>query len=211
MITPDFAQSHAWYDANPELFAAGVNHLDTSVDRGRFLARLPENARVLDLGCGSGRDLEAFAAAGCRVTGIDPSAAMLDLCRRRLPEGTPLRQERAEDFADPSGSWDGIWAMASLIHVSFADQQAVLSNLVRSLAPGGIMMAWVKSLSRGWEESADPRGRPVCRYGTKHALDMLEEIPDLAPASFVCTVTHPDSRGEETSWTEIVIRKKTRR
>lgn len=94
MTSPDFTKSHAWYDANPEVFAAGVDRLDTSADRRRFLSKLRGERRVLDVGCGTGRDLEAFVPAGCKVAGLDPSAAMLDLCRRRLPEGTPLRLER---------------------------------------------------------------------------------------------------------------------
>lgn len=210
MTSPDFAASTAWYDTNAHAFAAGADPLDTSRDRARFLARLPENARVLDLGCGSGRDLAAFAAAGCRVTGLDPSAAMLDLCRARLPEGTPLRQERAEDFSDPPGSWDGIWAMASLIHVPLMDQTRVLKALVRSLAPNGILMAWVKAVPSGSEQIVDDRGRPVTRYGEMFASRMLSMIPDATPLSFVSTVSHPDSRGQTTAWTEFFIRRNGR-
>jgi ubiquinone/menaquinone biosynthesis C-methylase UbiE len=48
--------------------------------------RLPTGARVLDLGCGSGRPVaQHMAELGLRVTGVDSSPTMISLCRSRLP------------------------------------------------------------------------------------------------------------------------------
>ncbi len=52
----------------------------------RFLALLPAGASVLDLGCGMAEPIAAYlVGAGCRVTGVDTSPAMLALCRDRFP------------------------------------------------------------------------------------------------------------------------------
>src|SRR5262249_48163598 len=79
-----------------------------------FLGKLAPGARVLDLGCGSGRDAEAMIKAGFDVEATDGSPEIARLAEERLS-----RQVRVMRFdeLDASEDYDAVWANASLIHV----------------------------------------------------------------------------------------------
>ena len=63
----------AYYNRNAEEFVSGTVGVDMRDARSRFCAALPEDALILDFGCGSGRDTKAFLEAGYRVEAVDGS------------------------------------------------------------------------------------------------------------------------------------------
>jgi ubiquinone/menaquinone biosynthesis C-methylase UbiE len=76
---------------NPKLAAIYDFDSGWSVDRDFYLALATDAPqRILDLGCGTGLICDAFAAKGHLVTGVDPSAAMLDVARRK-PHGGKIQ------------------------------------------------------------------------------------------------------------------------
>src|SRR5205823_1566393 len=79
----------ATYDATPNV----VVSMDARHTPHFLKTRAGE--RVLDAGCGTGRHLSDLAACGCRPVGVDFSAEMLRVARRRLP-GVPLVQAALE-------------------------------------------------------------------------------------------------------------------
>ena len=84
---------------------------------GAFLSKLPAGATILDAGCGSGRDARAFRDRGYRVTAFDASPALAALATAHCGFEVQVRS-----FADVRevDAYDGIWACASLVHVSLA-------------------------------------------------------------------------------------------
>ncbi|MBR3158035.1 MAG: hypothetical protein IKF14_02915 [Atopobiaceae bacterium] len=68
MTTSATDNTLAYYAKNAEAFAASTSDVDLSSLRQRFAALIPPGGRVLDLGCGSGRDSRAFLDMGFRVT-----------------------------------------------------------------------------------------------------------------------------------------------
>ncbi|MEV7525166.1 methyltransferase domain-containing protein [Streptomyces sp. NPDC091371] len=104
-------------------------------------ARLPQGARVLDVGSGTGRPVaEALVRAGFRVTGIDVSATMVGLARDRVPGGRFERHD-VRDFQAPDGSYDAVCAFFPLLRMSRAEQTAVLEHIARWLVPGGLFVS----------------------------------------------------------------------
>ena len=79
----------SYYAKNAEAFAASTVDVDFSATQGRFAGLLPPGARVLDLGCGSGRDSRAFLAMGFRVTATDGSPELAAIAGRMA--GIPVR------------------------------------------------------------------------------------------------------------------------
>ena len=138
-------QTLSYYDQNFESFIAGSVHVDMTAVRDRFLACLPEQARILDLGCGSGRDTKIFLEKGYRVDAVDGSAA---LCRQASAyAGIPVRQLRFEELnrdGECSGTYDGIWACASLLHLPKAALQEVLPQVADMLKPDGVLYTCFK-------------------------------------------------------------------
>lgn len=91
--------------------------------------------RVLDAGCGSGRDSLHFMEAGFQVVSVDASAAMCELAQKHT--GQPVRALRLEEL-DYEGAFEGVWCCAAALHVARAEIQDVLYRLHRALVPGGV-------------------------------------------------------------------------
>lgn len=100
-----------------------------------FLELLAPAARILDAGCGSGRDAKAFLDRGYHVTAIDASARMVE-ATAALTGTCTLRMLLEEiDFHD---EFDGIWACASLLHVPRNQITDVMSRFAAALQDDGV-------------------------------------------------------------------------
>lgn len=91
-----------------------------------WLARLEPGTRVLDLGCGTGRDAALMLAAGLDVLAVDGSAAMV--ARAAAHPGLNIRQATFDDIP-ALGTFGGIWASFSLLHAPRADFPRHLADL----------------------------------------------------------------------------------
>ena len=99
----------------------------------RFLQLVPDNGRVLDVGCGAGEPIAAyFRQRGYQVTGIDFSRAMLDIVRQRFPDGDWRHADmRRVDLPD---CFDGIVAWNSFFHLTQPEQRSTIPRLAAHLA-----------------------------------------------------------------------------
>jgi ubiquinone/menaquinone biosynthesis C-methylase UbiE len=108
------------------------------VCRYLWAAPLAEGRRVLDAACGTGYGSAILAGAGAAsVTAVDRSEDALRRARRAATEG--VRHERADLAALPfeDGAFDLVVCFEAIEHVD--DQDRVLDELVRVLAPGGVL------------------------------------------------------------------------
>lgn len=108
------APDTAFYDQRAASYAAASHDMDLRPLYARFLPHVRPGGRILDAGCGSGRDALAFRQAGFRVEAFDASPQMARQAALLLGQDVPVLcfeevvwQER----------FDGIWACASLLHV----------------------------------------------------------------------------------------------
>jgi len=105
-------------------------------DRALDLLGLGDHDRVLDVGCGTGVDLEALAQRAGHAIGIDRSFTMANATRARQHVG-PVSAAVADGqmLPFPSGTFDACWARAVLIHTE--DPQQVVNEMARILRDGG--------------------------------------------------------------------------
>lgn len=134
-----------WYDEHAEQYATAsapnlnMGHINA------FVELLPKNAKVLDVGCGAGRDAQPLKQKGLDVVGLDLSVGLLKVARREFPgidfvEGNML----ALPFDD--AQFDGIWSNASLLHLETIDDvKLALSEMHRTLKANGILYVLVKA------------------------------------------------------------------
>lgn len=90
-----------------------------------FLPLLPAGARILELGCGGGRDAAAMLAAGHDVDPTDGTPAIARQAEAFL--GRPVRVMRFDEL-DAVAAYDAVWANASLLHVPRPDLPVILED-----------------------------------------------------------------------------------
>ncbi|MEB6379690.1 class I SAM-dependent methyltransferase [Leclercia adecarboxylata] len=132
-----------YYQDNAQTFFDGTVNVDMSSLYETFTKHLAPGARVLDAGCGSGRDAKAFLEMGYQVEAFDASSAMVELAREHT--GLPVQVMTFADV-DWKEEFDGIWCCASLLHVPSLELLGVMRKLVDALKPGGV---WYVSFKYG--------------------------------------------------------------
>ncbi|TRZ73790.1 MAG: class I SAM-dependent methyltransferase [Actinobacteria bacterium] len=136
---------------------------------GRFASLISPKSRILDVGCGPGRDIQIFAEAGHTPIGIDLNPSFIQMARRH---GEVI----AGDIRDIGSiftplSFDGVWAQASLVHLKKAEVEKLLSDLRDLLKPNGHIYACVRATGEtGWLDESDGR-----RWYTTWPDDSFEE------------------------------------
>jgi SAM-dependent methyltransferase len=146
------AATLAFYEREaPDYTASGAQGCGRHLDA--FLDRLSSGARILELGCGGGRDAARMIERGFAVDATDGTAAMVDKARERF--GVEARQMRFDEL-DAEAEYDAVWAHASLLHATREALPAVLARIRRALANGGWHYANYK-LGNG--EARDTLGR----------------------------------------------------
>jgi ubiquinone/menaquinone biosynthesis C-methylase UbiE len=158
---PDYLHIEQTYDEGSADYSEHFQqaHKFVEPERQEFLRSMPARAKVLDCGCGPGFDTENFARMGYKVTAIDLSEKFVMFTKKRVPQAQVLKMDmRALDFSD--GSFDGIWASFSLLHIRAADIEQTLAGFKRLLRASGILAAalhrgaktaWVKTIISGME------------------------------------------------------------
>lgn len=144
MTTLDYYQTYA-----KDFFSQTIN-VDMQNVYQPFLEYLPKphlsnQQKILDVGCGSGRDSVFFANQGFEVIAIDGSKSLIELAQQ-----TDTRIDwqclRFDEIAKQSwqNQFTGIWACASLLHMPFDDLTKLLNDLIRCLKSDGILYASFK-------------------------------------------------------------------
>lgn len=117
--------------------------------------------RILDFGCGPGRDLATFRALGHSAIGVDGSPPLAAMAREH--SGCEVWEQDFLALQLPAAHFDGIFANASLFHVPAQELPRVLRELHAALKPEGVLFS---SNPRGNNEEGWNRGR----YGAYHDL-----------------------------------------
>ncbi len=144
------------------------------VDLGhRVLALAGSRPRLLDVGCGAGRDAAWLERRGARVTGIDLSRGMLAEARVRVRGDLARMDMRTLAFSD--GCFDAAWCMASLLHLAIADAPGALAEVRRVLRPGGVLaLGLQEGAGEGWEPV--PYRPDVERFFARYGEDEAEAV-----------------------------------
>ena len=131
-----------YYEKNAEAYAAETLESTMKDAQTRFSSLLPKSARVLDWGCGSGRDAKVFGDMGYSVVATDASAAMCNIAKTHT--GAEVRCEGFLDLIEID-EYDGIWACASLLHLRKRQLLEALARANRALTTSGVIYASFKN------------------------------------------------------------------
>ena len=167
--TVSYPDSISYYDKNAQHFVKTTNVYDYSSLYDLFLPHLPKGAKILDAGCGSGRDSKCFIDKGYKVVAFDGSQKLATLASQLT--GLPVRHKLFSQVNEHE-EFDGIWASASLLHVPRSELASVLEKLKKALKPKGI---WYISFRYG--EGEHNEGDRYFYDQTKESLiKILEDL-----------------------------------
>jgi SAM-dependent methyltransferase len=158
------ARTIAYYDQHAEQFRAGTEAHDVSQNIAALLRHIEGSPpfRILDIGCGPGRDLRTFTSMGHIAVGLEGSEQFAAMAR--VSSGCEVWQQNFLQLNLPDRHFDGLFANASLFHVPSAALPRVLQQLHATLKPRGVLFS---SNPRGDNEE----GWNGDRYGVYHDLD----------------------------------------
>ena len=170
----------AHYNQRAEDFWQGTRDHDVSQNIAALLEYIegPAPFRILDFGCGPGRDLKTFVQLGHLPTGLEGAARFAEMARAH--SGCAVLQQDFLQLDLPGGHFDGVFANATLFHVPSRELPRVLRQLFATLKPRGVLFS---SNPHG----NDQEGWQGGRYGAYHAPESWRSL--VSAAGFV-ELTH---------------------
>lgn len=189
----------AYYDQNVAVFVESTVNADITELYRSFEEFLNPGARILDLGCGSGRDSKYFVRHGYDVVAVDPSQAMCE--QTRSYACVPVYKLKAEEMQF-SDEFDAVWACASLLHISRDNQIPAFRRIVNALKNDGIIYC-------SWKYGDQNRvidGREFTDMNEELLQKLVYDIHELEVLKIWSTV---DVRKEKvtTKWLNALLRK----
>ncbi len=150
-------------------------------ERAAFLSLLQREHKrtLLEIGSGPGRDGRFFQDNGLEVTCIDLSPEMVRLC---LEKGLNARVMDMTELDFPPGSFDAIYAMNSLLHLTKAELPGVLRKISDVLRPRGLFFMEVyggDDFEGIWEPDKNDPKRFFSLFSDDHLLRVVAEVFDV--------------------------------
>ena len=126
--------SYEYYNENADKFFNDTVNIDMGEFYKVFFPLVKKGGKILDVGCGSGRDMKSFLANGFDVVGFDASDEMVKKARE-LTRGHVIKSQFSNITWEDE--FDGVWASASLLHVPAEELPCILEKLWRALKREG--------------------------------------------------------------------------
>ena len=164
-----------------------------------FLEYIPKGGRILDFGCGSGRDTKYFISKGYDVDATDGSEELCTIASEYT--GIKIKQMLFEEL-DEVELYDGVWACASILHVEKKQLPEILKKIATATKKGGVVYTSFK-----YGEFEGIRNGRFFTYLTEESFgEILRSVSDLAIEKLWISADVRAERGEE-RWLNIVLRK----
>ena len=187
-----------YYNNNAETFIKGTVAVDFSDTQDKFLSLL-SGKKILDFGCGSGRDTKYFLEKDYEVTAIDGS---VELCKAAsLYTGIEVKHMLFQEL-DESAAYDGIWACSSILHLPKSELKEVFLKMSEALVPDGIIYT---SFKYGTFEG-DRNGRYFTDFTTETFASFIKDVKELVIRDQWITGDVRPGREDE-KWLNLILQK----
>lgn len=167
------------YDESAESLSkyfSGIGPRIVYIELGLRLAKTERNARVIEIGCGDGRDAAEIIKRVGYYQAFDPSKALIKLAKKKSPSASFILAD-ALSYKYPNNI-DVVYAFASLLHINKKDLKEVFKKVAESLRIGGIFYISLKERSSYEEEVKKDRfgERMFYYYNSKTIIELGKDI-----------------------------------
>ena len=191
-----------YYNKNSEEYFNSTLNVDMTNTYKPFLKLVPKDGKILDLGCGSGRDSMNFMKLGYEVIAVDGAKKLAKrasvLLRKEVIVSTFEELELKEKF-------HGIWACASLLHIKREDLKTVLNNLYNNLDDNGV---FYMSFKYGEKEYVDDKNRYFNCFTDESIISFINENTKYNILGLYITEDKL-GRVNEVKWVNLICNKKS--
>lgn len=158
-----------YYNEHAEEYFKETIDINIEDFRKKFISLLPKNAKIIDIGCGSGRDVKAFSEMGYNAIGLDIAENLSATAKQHL--NIDIIYENMINWKS-SEPFDGMWCCGSLLHLHDDELQSFLQNLKYNLKQDGIIFISVKE---GIPTGTNKDGRYFHNYTQNEICDILNK------------------------------------
>ena len=191
-----------YYNKNSEEYFNSTLNVDMTNTYKAFLKLVPKGGKILDLGCGSGRDSMNFMKLGYEVTAVDGAKELAKkasvLLGKEVIVSTFEELKLKEKF-------HGIWACASLLHIKREDLKIVLNNLYNNLEDNGV---FYMSFKYGEKEYVDDKNRYFNCFTDESIISFINENTKYNILGLYITEDKL-GRVNEVKWVNLICNKKS--
>ena len=201
------------YNTQAATYADRYEAADMSALHRLLLRHLPAGCRVLEIGCGSGRDAAFLLSHGYDVTATDASPAMLTLAAQHHPE----LASRLHRLSFPTAycpmptancplapPYNAILSVAMVMHLTDAELRECAAQWRDLVEDEGVLVISASTDRKGLVQLREDTGRLYCERTPEELLAMFKQ------AGFTCIATHPlaDLLKRDIQWTVLILRAK---
>lgn len=191
-----------YYNKNSEEYFNSTLNVDMTNTYKEFLKLVPEGGKILDLGCGSGRDSMNFMKLGYEVTAVDGSKELAKKASALLGKEVILSTFEELELKE---KFHGIWACASLLHIKREDLKIVLNNLYNNLEDNGV---FYMSFKYGEKEYVDDKNRYFNCFTDESIIGFINENTKFNILDLYITEDKL-GRVNEVKWVNLICNKKS--
>lgn len=191
-----------YYNKNSEEYFNSTLNVDMTNTYKAFLKLVPKGGKILDLGCGSGRDSMNFMKLGYEVTAIDGAKELAKKASVLLGKEVILSTFEELELKE---KFHGIWACASLLHIKREDLIIVLNNLYNNLEDNGV---FYMSFKYGEKEYVDDKNRYFNCFTDESIISFINENTKFNILDLYITEDKL-GRVNEVKWVNLICNKKS--
>ncbi|MBI3677087.1 MAG: class I SAM-dependent methyltransferase [Proteobacteria bacterium] len=170
-----------------------------------LLARLPQNARVLELGCGAGVPVTKALAERGSVTAVDISPAQIALAEKNVP-GAKFLCADMMTLAFSAETFDAVAAFYAITHVPREEHAELFRHIFHWLKPGGIFFASLGASASDDAIEDDWLGKPNF-FSHHNAETNLKLLADAGFAPVAHEIVKQDLKGEDAQFLWVMAQK----
>lgn len=197
------SQTQHFYEQNSHVLIERYDSADMSVLHQLLMKHIPHNSKVIDIGFGSGRDLEFLRSQGHDVYGIDPVETFVIQAQNRFTDIHEHFKVGSFLFADVPSHWlnsfDAVISIAVWMHLKANERPKAIETIKALAKSDGIV---ILSFSLGGRDSDDGR-----HFEPLELDEVIQEFSDYG-FSVIESVCSNDSLGRDSiEWATVVLKR----